>query len=325
MQAQISDRNEPSSMLHDPDHILLFVKHVLGFATITPPEPKPPGGSKAGRALKMEDLRLVPEEDHIPGEDSDDEPDDTAVTIDGSMTETAINLLLSILEGLSSPSRTPCSYLTNLSTKANPSLSASTTPALNDIFDLLEPVAKNSSHPARPVAREALLVITARLASTSASGQPVSMPTRTDSSQEMYQKALKLVQDPILPIRAHGLLLLRQVITSPDADRSLVPAILSIFLQFIQDDDSYMFLNAVQGLAAMVDRFGQEVLKGLVDVYTRGLNGLGAGNLTQHEVDTRIRVGETLGQVIRRCGQTLGIYGNINFTFLATIVDIYNP
>ena len=104
MQAQISDRSEPSSMLHDPDNILLFVKHVLGFAAIAPPEPKPPGESKAGHTLRMEDLRLVPEEDHLSSEDSDDEPDDTAVTIDGSMTETAINLLLSILEGRSSPS-----------------------------------------------------------------------------------------------------------------------------------------------------------------------------------------------------------------------------
>ena len=159
------------------------------------------------------------------------------------------------------------------------------------------------------------MVITARMASTSVSQMVL---PNNESSQEMYQKALKLLQDPILPVRAHGLLLLRQIITSTkdsDADRSLVPAILSIFLQCIEDDDSYMFLNAVQGLAVMVDKFGKDVLKGLVDVYSRGLNGSGAAALTQHEVDVRIRVGEALGQVIRRCGEALGSYGKLLFWF----------
>jgi len=92
-------------------------------------------------------------------------------------------------------------------------------------------------------------------------------------------------------------------------DYVLVPAILSIFLQAIQDDDSYLFLNAVQGLAAMADAFGKDVLRSLVHEYAGGLDGLGSTNLTQREVDTRVRLGEALGIVIKRCGDALGIYG----------------
>ena len=160
------------------------------------------------------------------------------------------------------------------------------------------------------------MVITARLASTS-SAPGSNTRGREESHQVIYQKALKLLQDPILPVRAHGLLLLRQLVTptssdvseSSKIDTALVPAILDIFLQSIQDDDSYIFSNAVQGLAAMVDAFGKDVLKSLVKEYADGLERLGATSLTQRELDVRARVGEALASAIRRCGAALGMYG----------------
>lgn len=163
------------------------------------------------------------------------------------------------------------------------------------------------------------MVMTARLASTSASPSGQTSKEDEESPQQIYQKALRLLQDPILPVRAHGLLLLRQLVSArspasrtlaaPALDRALIPGILSIFLQSAQDDDSYMYLNAVQGLAAMVDGFGRKVLRGLVDVYAQGLDGLGGSGMTQQDVDVRTRVGEALGQVIRRCGDALPGYG----------------
>ncbi|KAG6900951.1 hypothetical protein C0993_004388 [Termitomyces sp. T159_Od127] len=163
-----------------------------------------------------------------------------------------------------------------------------------------------------------LRFLLSRLASTS-SGKYPSRNQNEESAQDIYQKALKLLQDPILPVRAHGLLLLRQLVTpsvptSNDPklnDDALVPAIMSIFLQSIQDDDSYVFLNAVQGLVAMVDRFGKEVLKALVKEYTDGLDGLKASILTQRDLDTRTRVGEALASVIKKCGEALSLYVDI--------------
>lgn len=206
-------------------------------------------------------------------------------------------------------------------------LSARNEPILDDIFTLLEPLAVNDNSPSiKTLARECRMVLTARLASTSAAG--ASRVKRGDEEEDMhetYQKALKLLQDPILPVRAHGLLLLRQLVTpkrpsstsppqgKPQLDPALMPSILSIFLQSIQDDDSYIFLNAVQGLSAMVETDGKDVLGSLVKIYSTGLDGLAASVLTKHDVDTRIRVGEALGQVIRRCGDALGIYGMLNF------------
>jgi hypothetical protein len=88
---------------------------------------------------------------------------------------------------------------------------------------------------------------------------------------------------------------------------------MSIFLQSVQDEDSYIFLNSVQGLAAMVDGFGEGVLKGLIHEYTGKLEGLGASVVSQQEVDIRTRVGEALSIVIKRCGEALGIYGEFCF------------
>ncbi|OCH90959.1 hypothetical protein OBBRIDRAFT_558927 [Obba rivulosa] len=314
MQSQLSSDDPASSLLKKPDHILSFIKHALESDSARPVDTRKPPAHTLVNTLRMEDLRIVSqEEEELEGGDSDDEGDDTNGSSDREMVVTALNLLLSILE-------------------AHPDLSARTTPILNEIFSLLEPLAKDPSDTIRPVAREARMVMTARLASTSMphTAHKAKKTPDEESPQEIYQKALKLLQDPILPVRAHGLLLLRQLVSArrtksgapeePSIDRALVPAILSIFLQSLQDDDSYMFLNAVQGLSAMVDGFGKDVLKGLVDMYTQGLQGLGGTSLTQQDVDSRTRIGEALAQVIRRYGDTLPAHAYLLVSPLFAVV-----
>ena len=170
---------------------------------------------------------------------------------------------------------------------ANPDLSIQNTPILDEIFDLLDRLAKTGAENVKPLAREARMVLIARLASSSTSPSQTKSKRSAleESAQETYQGALKLLQDPLLPVRAHGLLLLRQLVSArsapggnlelPSIDRALVPGILSIFLQSLQDDDSYIFLNAVQGLSAMVDGFGKETLKEVCAVSASGCGRVG--------------------------------------------------
>lgn len=167
------------------------------------------------------------------------------------------------------------------------------------------------------------MVITARSASTSVANQKLSSSDKEDA-QETYQKALKLLQDPILPVRAHGLLLLRDLVSAKDGksmNSALRPAILSIFLQSIQDEDSYIFLNGVQGLAAMVDVFGQEVLSNLLREYSDGLERNGTF-MSEQELSIRVRVGEAVGIVIRRCGTSLGRYREFRLSGDGPILNI---
>ncbi|KAH9844158.1 uncharacterized protein C8Q71DRAFT_731516 [Rhodofomes roseus] len=312
MQTQLATDDSASSILNKPDHILSFIKHALESAA-SPAAQSPKREPRAnGGGLNLQDLRIVDEEEEpeVDEGDSDDEGPEMGASGDDEMVATSVNLLLSILE-------------------AHPDLSARTAPILNDIFSLLEPLSKDSSDTIRPLAREARMVMTARLASTSAAGSSRKAKKSKgdeETPQETYQKALKLLQDPLLPVRAHGLLLLRNLVSArratpgrgtvhleePALDRALVPGILSIFLQSVQDDDSYMYLNAVQGLSAMVDGYGKEVLRGLVRTYCDGTEGPGKGGvMTQQEVDMRTRVGEALVQVVRRCGDALPAYVDI--------------
>ncbi|KAJ7638786.1 hypothetical protein FB45DRAFT_739354 [Roridomyces roridus] len=263
---------QTSTTLGKPAHILSFIKHTLE----RPEQPKPTPTKTVPYQLDIEDEG---------GDSDDDTPGADIISPDDEMIETSVNLLLAVLE-------------------ANEDLSARTDPILNDIFSLLEPLALTGSSEIQPLAREARMVMTARLASTSAPRRR----NEKDDNQETYQKALKLLQDPILPVRAHGLLLLRQLVAPKSSlDPALVPAILSIFLQSVQEDDSYMFLNAVQGLAAMVDTYGKNVLSGLVQEYGRNLEG----HMVQHDMDVRTRVGEALASVIKRCGSALPAYSDI--------------
>ncbi|KAF8890687.1 armadillo-type protein [Infundibulicybe gibba] len=284
---RVSEGTSSSNILCKPMHMLLFIKHVL--------ESSPTSIRLQRRRLKelhfKPDVKNVEEEDE--GDSDDDTPGADIVTRDDEMIETAINLLLSILE-------------------VNEDLSARTTPVLNDIFSLLEPLTRDGAVSIKPLAREARMVMTARVASSSSARLKRPRNTEEDSSQELYQKALKLLQDPILPVRGHGLLLLRQLVSSKGADPALVPAVMAIFLQSIHDEDS---------LAAMVDTFGRDVLHGLVKEYADGLDGLaGATTMTQHDVDGKVKVGEALGTVIRKCGSALGVYVDILVPTLFKIV-----
>ncbi len=277
IQTKMSDGDGKENILKEPGHILLFVKHALEARDQSDP---------AFEKTK-DPLKFIHTEEDLGEEDSDDE--DTPEY--DEMTETSVNLLLSILE-------------------ANPDLSARTEPILNEIFELLEPLAKTGPEGIKPIAREARMVITARLASTS-TAIPGKGRTKDDAEEvrETYQRALKLLQDPILPVRAHGLLLLRELAKGGKMEEALIPAVLAIFLQALQDEDSYVYLNGVQGLAGMVEggRWGREVLRGLVGDYAKGTSG---GYVwSRGEVDTRVRTGEALGMVIRRCGSALGAYG----------------
>ncbi|CAD6887135.1 unnamed protein product [Tilletia laevis] len=238
---------------------------------------------------------------------------------------TALNLLLATLEGDSG-------------------LSTETTPLLGVIQAKIAALLSSSNEEIRRLTQEAMLVLKARAASRSSNRLDTKSPGTTivtprSKGLAMYQEALKLLQDPILPVRAHGLIILRELVSEsekrpsrtsaakkgtlivdsedaatgqgddedirPEVDEALLPAILDIFVQAIQDEESYLYLNAIQGLAAMAISGGTHVLRVLVGKYT-GADERAGRNAKQAEVDRRLRIGEALLRVIQRCGAGLG-------------------
>jgi hypothetical protein len=108
-QTQMSSDGSPSNnILSKPEHILSFIKHALqNNAMLQDSAPKQRAqNSVASPGLTMDDLRIVrrdeqlEDEDLDTGGDSDDErPESEGGQPDDEMTITALNLLLSLLEG----------------------------------------------------------------------------------------------------------------------------------------------------------------------------------------------------------------------------------
>lgn len=103
MQSILTNATGSPDVLQKPEHILSFVKHVLAS------EEKMYSPGKLARnpettTLKMQDLRIVPEDQDVLSDDadSDDEtPETDDILGEAEMTETAaaLNLLLAVLEG----------------------------------------------------------------------------------------------------------------------------------------------------------------------------------------------------------------------------------
>ena len=81
-----------------------------------------------------------------------------------------------------------------------------------------------------------------------------------------------------------------------EAVRTLEPATRDMFLQAVRDDDSYVFSNAVLGLAALANLFGADVLRALVHVYADSLQA----RLRDRTLTYAYESGKPLGEVIRR-------------------------
>ncbi|WFD32313.1 hypothetical protein MSPP1_003358 [Malassezia sp. CBS 17886] len=221
--------------------------------------------------------------------------------LDVELVATALNLLLALLEG-------------------NAGLSPSTTPMLRVLQRRIQALRDAPDADIRALSQEAAVALAARehLAATATAHERARAPYL-----DMYQEALTYLQDAILPVRAHGLHLLTELVSrepsqaadGPEAalDPALLPAIFDLFLEAVQDEESFLYLNAVKGLAAMAARWRDEVLRPLVAVYVGGsktsaalVQSLRYGQqLSPRETDQRLRIGEALLQVLQSCGAAL--------------------
>lgn len=207
---------------------------------------------------------------------------------------------------------------------ADSTLDASNTPLLAVVYSQLDALSRStSSELIPPLAREARMVLSLRKASgafgdSQPEGEDPADPLA--ESRRKYREALKLLQDPLLPVRAQGLTLLRSLVLDRSTallstDPALLPAVLDIFVQAVEEEDSFLYLNAVQGLSSLVDVFGKQVIGRLLEVYTGARKGdrkpraVGTGEHGRRELDKRLRVGETLVQVIQRSGEALAVLG----------------
>lgn len=102
IQTQLSANDSSTNILKKPEHILSFIKTAMESSFAPPPKEAKPKRKDHG-GLTLESLRIVevPDEDQEDGDSDDEEPPEGAPkSSDDEMTTTAMNLLLSILEGM---------------------------------------------------------------------------------------------------------------------------------------------------------------------------------------------------------------------------------
>ncbi|EFA04066.1 transport and Golgi organization protein 6 [Tribolium castaneum] len=132
-----------------------------------------------------------------------------------------------------------------------------------------------------------------------------------------FEKALEDVCDPLLPVRGHGLLTLSKLIEKKDKQAvQRKQYLLNLFQLHLKDDDSFIYLNAVQGLAALADTFTDTVLETLCEEYSDFTK---KGEKAQ---EIRMKLGEVLVRVTKILGEMAPKYKAVLLnTFLSGTKD----
>ncbi|CAO3678365.1 unnamed protein product [Rhizopus stolonifer] len=183
----------------------------------------------------------------------------------------------------------------------------------------LEPLKKLEKHPVELVqesVQEFLLAITSYLSAQKMSRKKENQPS-LEASREKYKEAMKSLQDDLLPIRAHGMGMLKEMALAKDplvSSGEGLDQLLDIFVRLVQDEDSYIYLNAVKGLSALTDAYGNEIIQKLGAIYSDD----------EQKLDNRLRIGEALLQTVQRCGDALGKYINTLVRPLETVLSRRN-
>lgn len=129
---------------------------------------------------------------------------------------------------------------------------------------------------------------------------------------ERFQSALKDLRHELLPVRAHGMFVLRQMILEKnEIIKEHLDSVIGIFLDCIEDEDSFIYLNAIKGVTALTDVFPDQTIAQFVLRYMN--QGLA--------LDYRLRIGEALQQTIQRWGEAFPKHADI---ILPGVMNVLN-
>ncbi|KAF6215026.1 hypothetical protein GE061_009775 [Apolygus lucorum] len=149
-----------------------------------------------------------------------------------------------------------------------------------------------------------LRVLAGELRSTILSQGVITSTSKTKESPKEFQpknnvdEAMKEAVDKLLPVRAHGLMSLAKLILRKDkATYAKREILLCLFKENLKEEDSYVYLAAVEGLAALAASYPDDVLVSLTEQYR---------HLKIPEV--RLKVGETLIKVTRLLNEMAVVY-----------------
>ncbi|XP_076182485.1 transport and golgi organization 6 isoform X1 [Ptiloglossa arizonensis] len=136
--------------------------------------------------------------------------------------------------------------------------------------------------------------------------QDLSVNCKTSNT---FDNALKDLVHPLLPVRAHGLITLTKLIEDKDPYATARKTIiLQLFKENLKDEDSFIYLAAINGLCALATSYPQVVIEALVQEYIDMADRISTGEI---RIETRIKLGEILVKVTRTLGEMALAHKNI--------------
>ncbi|XP_040895132.1 transport and Golgi organization protein 6 homolog [Toxotes jaculatrix] len=122
------------------------------------------------------------------------------------------------------------------------------------------------------------------------------------SSTKPFSDLLLEACDPDVPTRAFALRVLTRMVQNENPE--VVKAqekVLTLFLENLEHEDSFIYLSAIQGLAALSDSYPERILERLLKEFQHGPS-LPTSNM-EHSLETRLKVGEVLMRASRAMGE----------------------
>ncbi|KAI4823320.1 hypothetical protein KUCAC02_011913 [Chaenocephalus aceratus] len=114
--------------------------------------------------------------------------------------------------------------------------------------------------------------------------------------------------DPDVPTRAFALRVLTLMVRkqNPEAAQER-EKVLMLFLENLEHEDSFVYLSAIQGLAALADSYPERILERLLKDFQHGPSL--PTSITEHALETRLKVGEVLMRASRAMGDLAPHFG----------------
>lgn len=120
--------------------------------------------------------------------------------------------------------------------------------------------------------------------------QPVT--SESEAQRRVLTRAITNLNDPLVPIRAHGLYLLRQLVEQRSSVLT-VDFVVSLHLTQLKDPEPFIYLNVIKGLDSLLDWNDTQVLPILMLIYAN------YDDKEPSDLDERLRIGEVLLRYVR--------------------------
>eukprot|EP00731_Ephydatia_muelleri_P038312 Em0714g7a len=155
---------------------------------------------------------------------------------------------------------------------------------------------------------------------------PAGVENECKAQLSAFQAALVDLQDPLLPIQAHGLLALAKLVTARDTETLACSSSLTVvFKENLRHTDSYVYLAAIDGLVALASTMPKDIVPLLCQeyVYLSSPGDPGQEKGISEKVQHVLKLGEALVRAARTLGDMLPHYSEILLS--AILVNLRSP